>query len=252
MLAAEALFAVTGLDPSPLTVADGVAARALPKEWRARIGAFLDAGDEPFARFRMYDIPDVEALREKLTEQIDMATGGDLIGDLRDPDLATAYLEVLRGARTYLRDAMPAMMLTTPTGPEILPASTVATAAAAAKWAVIDHADRLLDELDMGTLTGEQVEAFKAVMPELYAAVLATVDTEITARKLRKKSFKVPWPRERVLRVLFEKPPEMDLVSTDDGSENAKASLGARKLDIDFSKGTTPTQDLADKRVTGP
>lgn len=240
MIAAEALVAVTGLFPEqPLRVQDGLAARGLVNEWRSLIKAFFDQ-DKP-RKFKLYSRPAHEAMLNRLTEGDDP---NKLVGKLADPDVATEYLATLSNAREYLRERWPSLKTETFMGPRLLEPGWVSMAEAWAILAVLDHPTRILTEMLSGTLLAEQLEALKAVFPDLFKMLLALIDERKELERAKKQSYSVPWRKERIFRIVYGLPPEVSI----DQAPQAPARMGRpAPIKINFAASQTRAQRIAAK-----
>lgn len=226
-LTAEALVAVTGIFPEdPLGPADGLAARRLPAEWKEQIRVFF--GQEKPRKFRLYPRPAHEATLDKLLAAPDL---GRLTSKLADPELVTEYGVVLNNAREYMRQRWPSLRMDTFTGPRLLEPGWTAMAAVWAVLAVVDRPSRILTEVLSGTLLGEQVQAVKVLYPELWKVLLGTIKERKDAELTKKKSWTVTWPKERVLRIVLELPPDVSIKQ----APQALARAASGKISVDFS-----------------
>lgn len=235
-LTAEALVAVTGIFPeAPLGPGDGLAARQLPGEWKEQIRIFFH--QERPRKFRLYPRPAHEATLDRLLAAPDL---GRLTSKLADPELVTEYGVVLNNAREFVRQSWPSLSMDTFTGPRLLEPGWTAMAAVWAVLAVVDKPSRILTEVLSGTVLAEQVQAVKAVYPELWKVLLAVIEERKQAELARKKSWTVAWPKERVLRILLELPPDVSIKQ----APQSPARAASGKISIDFS---TRTQRLEGK-----
>jgi hypothetical protein len=233
-LAAEALVAVTGLFPEPLTRQDGIAARRLPKEWHAKLRDFVEA--ETFTRFKAPPRPDSEDTYLALTPKPDNA----LAAGLADPQMASEYIEVLGRARAYTRSIWPVVVRDTPTGPEWLEPSTTAMGAA---WAVLDVAgkpERVLDQMLSGWLDPDEAAAFRTVFPRLFAMVHQVLNRHLQARRGKP----ITWARELVVRTLLGLGATGMVSVSQPTSGGPPAPAGAPKIQIDFKALRTRGQRL--------
>lgn len=239
-IAAEALVAASGIFPDePLGPQDGLAARALEGEWRSQIKTFFERS-KPY-RFRLYPRPAHEATLDKLTTAPD---GVMLTSKLTDPDLAADYLTVLSNAREYVRERWPSLSMETFTGPRLLEPGWTAMAAAWAVLAVVDDPSRLLVEILSATVQTDQVAAVKTVFPNLYQMLLAIIDDRKQIELAKKKSWTVPWAKERVIRILYQLPPD---VSISEAPQPPAKSAATTRVRFDFGSSQTRAQRIAAK-----
>lgn len=235
-LTAEALVAVTGIFPEkPLGPLDGLAARQLPAEWKDQIRTFFH--QEKARKFRLYPRPAHEATLDKLLAAPDLAM---LTSKLADPELVTEYGVALNNAREFMRQRWPSLKMETFTGQRLLEPGWTTMAAAWAVLAVVDRPARLLTEVLSATVAGDQVAACKVVYPELWKVLLATIKERKDTELAKKKSWTVSWPKERVLRILLELPPDVSIKH----APQAPARAASGKISVDFS---TRTQRLEGK-----
>lgn len=200
-LPAESLLAVTGAFPTdPVSTSDAAAAVALPREWSRRVAEFLDAARSKPPKHRT---PSYLKTWEALTTTPD---DGALIVAIESEDVASNYLLGLQAARAYLRSQWRPLFQDTPTGRELLPPALSEQQRAAAIYVIADDPSTILDEMQAGTLGADQVDAFEAVYPALSDMLNRLIGAEIQKRVARKKSYKVPWRCERVMRVLWGMP----------------------------------------------
>jgi hypothetical protein len=232
-LAAEALVAVAGLWPEPLTREDGAAARRLPKDWNAKLRDFVSA--DTFTRFRMPPRPDSEDTYLALTPKPDPA----LAAGLASPQMATEYIETLGRARAHVRSIWPVVIRDTPTGPEWLEPSTTAMGAAWAVLDVVNRPERVLDQMLSGWLDPDEAAAFRTVFPRLFAMVHQVLMQHLQARRGRP----ISWARELVVRTLLGLGPSGQ-VTVSQPPASAPPGAGAPKILIDFKALRTRGQRL--------
>lgn len=233
-IAAEALVAATGIFPEKITQTLVEEAISLPRVWQRRIRAWF--GSDANERFTLYPRPDHEETLEKLTAGMQPAAAASLVRGL-PPDQAQAYLAQLSNAREHVRAIWPALRLETPTGPELLPPSTMEMGRAWSVLAVIDHPTRLLDEMAMGTITAEQADAVAEVYPALFDVLRGLIDEEINRRRMERKTYKVPYRHQQILRTLLGLPPGVQLtqIAQEPARKIAKSAPASNPIQIDFT-----------------
>jgi hypothetical protein len=242
-LAAEALAAVTGiLQDEPVTRDQGKLARALPREWKAAVDAFLT--ERKFRAFRMPRAGDHDDLLEQLTAGVDAQRRAALVSRLADPGLGQAYLEVVARATAWLRSRWPSLQLDTPIGPRALPPSRTERWRCASLMAVVDHPGRILDEMRAGTLTSEQAEAFRACYPALFGMLRQMIWTALALRYKTPERYALPYDRELVLRRLVGLRPDVSLAKVD---QPPASPAPTPKVDVDFRSLRSKAQDLGDR-----
>jgi hypothetical protein len=204
-LAAEALAAVVGVVPKkPITADDRLVAGKLPQKWRAKVRRFLHSDPEPIIHAPVIDL---EKVLDKLTEPNEDLDR--VLGDLIDPGISSAVLNVIAGARQYLTARWPTVVVEGITGPELMEVSPQDKQAAAALFRVVDEPNHLLDEMLSRTLEPDQAAAFAASYPNLAEMLTSIIWDEIAS--LGKK--RVSWDRELVLRVLWNVPPQTQITT---------------------------------------
>lgn len=208
-LAAECLVSVTGImSPRRVRRADGKEAARVPLEWRREAREWLEQAGE--RKFRLGPRPDHERTLDSLTRGISTEELADITAEL-EPEAAADYAAQLSNAREYLRARWPALALDTPAGPRLLEPSRSALGEAYAILAVLDRPARVLDEMRMGTLQPPQVDALAAVFPGLLGMLQALVQEEILRQVANRRSWSMPWPKERIWRALLGLQPELPL-----------------------------------------
>lgn len=211
MIGAEAVVAQAGILPKPtkvLTEEDGQAARELPELWRSEIAAWLDQ-KQPRA-FRLPTAHDFEKTLNALTTPLPH----DLFSQLTEPGLVAECRVVLDRARAYALTKWPVRHLDKPERQVLLQPGQVELMGANADLAVLDDPDRMVDELRMETVTGSQVEAFKAVYPDLFQMLTAIMWEEID-RKALDADYSMSWGTELVVRRLVSLPPAMSIAKVE-------------------------------------
>lgn len=229
---AEALLAVTGLFPDmakPIGKGQAADAAALPGRWLRRVSAWLEA--EKWARFRLQPMPAYLATYEKLTAPIGLDEIGRYTATIADQNISDAYKASLSNAREYARANWPVLSMDTATTPRLLEPGKPVVGQATAMLAVLDDPGRVLDELDMGTLTEDQAKAFRTCYPALYEMLRRFFEAEILRRRARVKSFTIPYARELQLRTLLGMPAEMSITEVQRPPPRM-TSTGAPRLKI--------------------
>jgi hypothetical protein len=241
-LASEALLAVSGLFPKKITrTVTGTAAEALPREWARDVKAFFD--QEKPEKFRKVPRPDHEGTLDRLIAGISAEEQERLTKGLSD-EAGLDYLAALNNAREYVQSQWPALYLDTPTGPQLLEPGPTAMMEASTMYATIDDPHRVVVDMLSGALTTAQVNAFKQVYPGLFDVLRSLVRAEIDRRLARRKSYRVPWRQERVLRVFLGLGPDMTLKHV----EPKAPQMSSPDVKIDWAKSTaTRTQRIDQK-----
>lgn len=240
-LTAEAIVAVTGIFPTkPITPDDAEKARELPKKLAAGVERFCRFGD--FASFKMPPgLGDLEECFQKLNplteEETAIATTG-----WANPELISAWSFTVNAARSYLKEHFPVIIRETPTGPEWCPPPTSEKGRLTSTYAVVNAPTWLLDDMNRGAMTPEQVHAVKAVYPQIFQRLLGSFD--IALREAGAKSKHCPWKHEMQLRVLFEKPPTGLLSFGSDSAKRQAENLGNAPVALNFDGLRTKAQAL--------
>lgn len=234
-LAAECLVAVTGIfQREPVTEKQGRLAEGMPKEWRALLVEWLES--EKPTRFRLPKPAKHQEILADLTEGIDDATENDLTSLLVVPELGAAYLEVLHAAREYVRLRWRVLKVDTPMGEKLYDPGRVEMWRAATMLSVVDGPERVIEEIRMGSLTGEQVEAFKACFPRLHQMVHAIIQDEIDKRVMRSKSYSVPHRIESTYRTFLGLTPTMTMSQVEQAPAGAARPSVSIKVDASRMK----------------
>lgn len=246
-LAAEALLAVTGLFPTdPLGPAEGRDAKALPKQWKAAIDAFLDAATP--TKFDMPPHVDWEKTWAKLSAGIDQEQIATVTASLVDDAIDQDFKVTLSNAWEYVRSRWPVYQMDTVSkrAPTLLPPGRVELGKAETLLATLDDPSRIVDEMRSHTLTYDQAAALKGVYPALYDMLKAILDEALDRREGAKKDFTVGHAKETVIRKLWGVPPGVELSRVEPPA--AKPGESAPNIKIDFSRQETKAQSLQDTR----
>lgn len=241
-LPAEAILAVTGIfHDETLGPRDGHQAALLPGEWRTSVKAFFEQSKP--RKFKLYPRPPHEATLDKLVAGIDKDRDERLTARLASEEVANDYRLTLSNAIEYVRARWPALRMDTFAKPRLVSPGWATMAEAYAVLAVIDRPGRLVDEMLMGTLLAEQVDAVKAVYPNLFEMLRGMIEERRQLSLARSQSWTIPWRLERVLRILAGLPPDIDISQ----APQAPARAGRAKVDIDFASSQTRAQRLEAK-----
>lgn len=207
-LESEALVAVSGLFPEkPVGPGFGNEARLLPGRWRSEVKRFFDA-DKP-ERFRLPRRPyENSTMVELLTEMPDTIW---LASRIADPMTVDGYLSVLNNAREYVRAQWPILKLNTFTGERIVEPGAVSVLKAYNAFDIANSPARILDEMMSGSVDIEHTACLRTVYPNLFEMLLDMLDERKILEVARVKSYEIPWWKERVIRIIYNIPPEMSL-----------------------------------------
>lgn len=240
-IVSEALLAASGLFPTRLTRTVVTAAEAIPREFRRGVRDFFDAsGPRKFKRGPRLDW-------ESTWGRLSAGVGGQeleaLVVGLPDA-LAIDYGASLSSAREYLKARWPALSIESPTGPRLLEPSTMELGAAWELYGIIDSPLRILGELSSGALSGPQAEAVAKAFPNISMMLRAQIQEDIERRVRAKKSYRVAWWQERVLRVLLGMP-ERSVIGV---VAPKHETMSMPNVKIDYAGVTTKAQRLASDR----
>lgn len=177
---AELLLASTGvLGLDPVTIEDAQAGDATTAEWPGRLQRWVRGKDH-----KPYKPPpkrNLETAAQNLARPLSAADieiiTAQLVGDSA---LKMEYLDALQSSRAYLTNAWPSNTRTTPAGIQFLPLSSGQSWFAAGVLAVVEDPWRLVEELEMLSLTQAQAAAFRACYPEMFAAAIETLQTAMS------------------------------------------------------------------------
>lgn len=213
---AEVLLAATGvLRDKPVTRDDGADAEKQLVAIHRRLQAWTKRQDPKPEPFKPCTERDVDKLFERLsTPEVDAVQAGMLV-DFDDMDFGIEWRLQRDAARQHLVDARPSYFIPTPTGPDFLPLSRDDAEEWLAIVDVIEDPLRIVDELEMFTLEPTQVDAFKAVYPELHSFCHAAISDALDQMGKAKK--RVTWEREAALRTFLSLPPDPEATATPAG-----------------------------------
>jgi hypothetical protein len=197
-LAAESLAAVGGIFRAELLgPTEAHEAERLPRDWQERVAELLDGRRRPGRPPKTKQV-DYLHTWDRLTAQTDDHT---LIAGVGDELVGMAYLEQLQRARAYLKSVWAPLSISTLLGPKLLPPSLSEQQRGSDLYAAVNDPTTVLRDMSAGCLLPDQALAFRTVYPELAAMLSALVDAELLRRRARQKSYEVPYPAEKMLRV---------------------------------------------------
>lgn len=136
---------------------------------------------------------------------------------------AAAFLENIGvdGGSDYVETVTAARMLCSRAWPRYVSDETIPTTAPlspddlAEVWSVTQvmiSPDRVLDELDSWTITREQAEAFRVVLPAMSEVIDDALGAAVVDLVFRKKS--LTWQQEDVLRIWKGAPPDTPIITS--------------------------------------
>lgn len=241
----EAIVGVTGvLEPEPIDDGTLGAAAELTTPWQRRIKKWVRGKEiKPFARPR---IRDWKATRLQLETILTDTQRKSLVKPLNklDPALANDYLADLDRCREFLLTAFPKSEIDSVMGPHELEPNRQALSVWLSQVAVIEDPDRILTDMEMGTLEDSQVTAFEQCYPEIYLELYGMVNSELTkirAEALKKKTeARITFDREATIRILGHQGFE----SMELPEEPAPAKSKGKYAAIDPSRQQIPSDKL--------
>ena len=241
-LEADCLLAVAGLTPGAFTAAQRRQAMALPELFRARALAWWTADRKPFVEVKS---PDLDKLFDAITTDVPrvaleswMRAGGD------DPDYVLDLQIGITRARQYLVAQWPRITLQTYAGPRLMPLAIDDEAEVVSLWAVLDEPTRILDEMDAGTLTSSQANAFRNVYPALHAHYMSALQEGAAASVAADPDWMPDEAQELILSMLTGRPigalPPTDAAASPAEAPSPSKDLGAGKAATQADKSSAP------------
>lgn len=243
-LAADCLLAVVGLLPKRVTAANHRAAELLPAKFERRALAWWGIDERPAAP-ALAEL-DADALFDKLP--VDDVAGATLTEWLREAGDDVERIEDLKLAlpkvRRWMRDRIPRIVIPTFAGPRVMPMAVDDAAEVASLFAVLNHAERVLDEMDAGSLTPSQAEAFRQNFPALAKFYGAALDRGSSAKAAKDPDW---WPTEEqeiLCGILSGNPPGLLTSHAPPPAEapppKLDKDLGARNSETQADKSSRP------------
>lgn len=208
-LAGEALLATVGIDrfigePKPIRITQELRERALglPARWDRAIRKFLTADDwAPDSELPPFDFAEVS---EALAQETSVEDLTERLAGAGDADMALSLATAATAALDYLRLHIPRRGHATATGPKESRPSALETARFRRIFGVVNRPEVVLDDLQEGDLTREQVQTLERVYPELYAFVQRAVVNQLTRLREEKPNVTLPRARDLQLQVLLQ------------------------------------------------
>jgi hypothetical protein len=240
-LTSEALIATVGLfHEGPILRRDGKEAERLPKEWRKEIDDWLD--QKAPRKFRAPKVPDYQKTLETLSHGWDVKDAAEFISELQNPDLGVAVRECAQRARGYLAERWPRLTLDGPLGITNLTPGWSELRSAAAVYEVVAKPTAFLREIRSETITKSQADAFRVCYPSLFEMITTFWWDGMRQRRAADKKYSLPWPKERVIRVVIGLPAAISLSRV---APQQKAPSGPPEVKADFSSQQSKAQQLA-------
>lgn len=218
----EALAAAVGvtrlLDDTKfrVTVADKSRAEMMPREIRRALGRFVNEDNGPQKIGKMAPFDYGWAL-DHLTEAIDPASPPDapptintmLAEELaagfkpEDHDLAGGFLVIAQRNIPYLQSILPIRVEQTQAQKVNYDPSDTEIARFRRAFNVADDPMVVLADLENGTLVSDQIRHLGVLYPDMLALVKAQLGNAMAEALGRKKSWKLPWRKERLVQVVY-------------------------------------------------
>lgn len=254
---AEALAAATGiprvLEPKPGPVTEAEMAKALEWEGKAveTLRRFLTRKDRQTPDV---DLPKIDYfdLLNRATVTPGVAQREDLVLGVQEPDLVLAYQRALDRGLTYLKGILPKRVYRTVVGDENVEPSHHEMAIFRRAWQVAKDPRVIFDDMAEGVLVTDQVRAFEAMFPRLYAALVQALFMLLVEAREKKEGWTPAWWKQRQIETFTQ----MSIVDAafarqlQDASTRADAATkrqgpAPQALDVDARQtAATPTQRL--------
>jgi hypothetical protein len=246
-LASECLVAISGVFPArPLRAGDASEAKALPGRWRQAVADFF-AAKRPARAGRSPALSYLRIWRQLNGSQDDDSVAAKLAA----PDVAQAYKDRLAGARDYLRGQWRPLRLRGFVGARLLDPAQSERERGADLFAVVDRPGRMLERLASGSVLEEEVEAFRAVYPELAAMLDSLVQVEIIRLRARRQSWEPTFWQEQALRALGGLPPDQPVAAIEANAGGEEAPAEPPSIDVKMRRTREESQTKTDRLAEG-
>lgn len=207
----DMLMAVTGVrhileqKPKRITVADKSDAEMLPREIRRSVRRFLedDSGPRKVPRAKKFDYG--WAL-DHITKAMEPHHREAIAAMFRpeDAELAADYIAAADRLLSYLQSILPIRVEETMAKSVNFDPSDTEIAKFRRAFDVADDPMIIMRDLELGILIGDQVQHLAALYPEGYVIIKQTMATGIAEAMARKKSWSLPWRKDRLVQTLFQ------------------------------------------------
>lgn len=245
-LRAEMLLAETGvLRTVPVTRDDAIAGEAGLIQMQRRIASWCREQDPAPRPFKACRERDAEKTHRRLAEQPTEQEHAEMTAEFVDPVLAIEWWEAREAARMYLVNARPKFALESATGEEVLPLSQDDAEEWLSLVDIVEDPMRVVEELEMFSLTPTQANAFKECFPQLFSichAFALDTCTDMEAKKRR-----ITWERDSVLRVFLGIAPTAKVEVQ--GSDQPPKEPEPQKIDLQSALTQTPAQRITTPKV---
>lgn len=211
-LRSDCLIAVTGAFPKKVTADDLAKANELTVKWDKRIKSFVTGEREEWE----YREPpkDLDTIFRMCAADI----AGAELAALQHPfagdaELTAGFAMSLASARKFLVSNWPACTIQTEAGSKQTPPAIGEDDQIAAMYYMLDDPEKtLFAELTQCSIEQEQVAAFKAVMPELHAWALQSMQAAQTAMVAKDREWEPDHEVSAAMRIFAGLPPEIPLI----------------------------------------
>lgn len=167
-LATDCLMATVGLMPDEVTSRQRAAAATLPDTFASRAASWWT--EEKPKKFSAPKVPKLDVIFDKIALPPTQPEVKAWLHESPDDDDDTAlllYLAITQ-ARKLLVDRWPRIVLASFAGERLMPLAVDDQAEVASLFAVLNEPTRILDEMDMNSLSPSQAEVFRTAYPELF------------------------------------------------------------------------------------
>ena len=207
----EALMAVTGIRhvldqrPKRITVSDKDRAEMLPREIRRSVRRFVDddGGPKKIPKARKFDY---EWALDRLTKAMEPKHLEAIAAMFRpeDASLAAEYMVAVQRVVKYLQDILPIRVEETMAKSINFDPSDTEIARFRRAFDVADDPMVVMRDLELGILVSDQVKHLAVLYPDGYALIKERMASGMAEAMARKKSWSLPWRRDRLVQVLFQ------------------------------------------------
>lgn len=219
----ESLLAATGIHeilsddgPGKITVADKSKAEMMPREIRRSLARFVaeDDGLKPIGKVKAFDYgwaldhitdamaPEQEpgappSLKPELLEEIAAAFKPE------DHDLAMSYMALCQKVIPYLQGILPVYVEKTSARTTNFDPSDTEIARFRRAFDVANDPMIVCADMEAGSLVGDQVNHLQICYPKIYENLKAQLGLAMADAMARKKSWKLPWRKERIVQLIY-------------------------------------------------
>jgi hypothetical protein len=204
----ESLLAVVGVDAlfgdGKIRITNAVSdeARRLPRLIRQEIRRFLTATD-----FDREKAPGPFNYKKVVKAVMTFDPTKDLaarIGRVNNPDDAISFQVAVAPAVKYLQDQAPKRARVTPMGPKAVAPSDQEVSRFRRTYEVCRRVMVVLDDLNEGVLSRDQILAFARLFPSLYEEAKRQLFQAMADVGARRPSFELPHDRDKLLQTFLQ------------------------------------------------